>query len=100
MPIKRIETRAQLIELQQQRLQLRDDWHEPGERDVTATVSGQRFDNAGFWGSSELALVITGQSFATHRNIEMFVTLYHEDEPVAEINLATLFAFACGTYDG
>lgn len=59
------------------------DWHEPDECDITAEVCGKRFDNAGNWGNGSTSG-------------EMYVILKHDDEPVAEINLATLFAWATG----
>jgi hypothetical protein len=84
-----ISTQAQLQALARE-LGVRPDWHEPDEQEVTARVWGQNFDNAGFWGS--------GRDWDMPADcIEMWVTLYRDGEPVAEVNLATLFAFACGT---
>lgn len=34
------------------------------------------------------------------RFVEMFAVIYKDGYAVAEINLATLFAFACDTYAG
>jgi hypothetical protein len=101
MTVERIDTRAQLIALQQ-RLQLREDWHEPDEREVSAVTQGSRFDNAGFWGAAELAQRMTQRNVAPHhalRGMEQYVTIRVDGQPVAEVNLATLFAFACG-YEG
>jgi len=97
--IKRIDTRDDLVALANT-LGVRRDWHEPDEQGVTAAVHGGSFDNAGFWGEVEYAEWI-GQYglFRADQGIEMWVTLYQEGKPVAEINLATLFAFATG-YEG
>jgi hypothetical protein len=87
--IKRITKRDDLVALQDV-LGVSPDWHEPDEQMVTATVHGSEFDNAGYWGS-DLTLddVITD-------GMEQWVVLYQDGKPVAEINLATLFAFATG----
>lgn len=112
--VKRINTVAQLRELQQE-LKVRPDWHEPDEQDVTARVFGFSFDNAGFWGTNikvtHLPETERGRRafnfFNTSKELarredseEMYVAIYVEGVRVAEINLATLFAFACGTYEG
>lgn len=67
---------------------LRPDWHEPDEQDLTARTFGQSFDNAGFWGLER----DVPDSYK-----EIYVVLYHMGRPVAEANIATLFAMACGT---
>ena len=59
------------------RLGMREDWHEPDEQGVTVEVRGSKFDNAG-----------VGDEFT--------VILWQEGKPIAEINLATLLAFASG----
>jgi hypothetical protein len=98
--IQRITTREQLIELHQ-RLQLRDDWHEPDEREVSARVRGGSFDNAGYWGTEMITQTFNGVTVKhSVRSMEMWVTVTVNGQPTAEVNLATLFAFACGTYDG
>lgn len=112
--VKRINTVAQLRELQQA-LKVRPDWHEPDEQDVTARVFGFSFDNAGFWGSEGKVTTLPQderqEKWFNHYNTaselarredheEMYVALYRDGDRVAEINLATLFAFACGTYEG
>lgn len=84
--MKRIQTKADLTQLAHD-LGVRPDWHEPDEQDVTATAHGVNFDNAGFWGTDS---TFSGDS-------EQYVTLYQKGEAVAEINLATLFAWASGT---
>jgi hypothetical protein len=86
-----ITTRAQLIELAQ-RLGVRHDWHEPDEQGLTAKVEGRSFDNAGFW-PRELSAHMPASS------IEKHVILSKDGQPVAAVNLATLFAWACGTCD-
>lgn len=68
-------------------LGVREDWHEPDEQEVHAEVFGQRFDNAGFWGWHHEA----SDSMAP----EAYVVLLKDGRPVAEVNLATLFAIAC-----
>lgn len=96
--VRRIDTRTELIGLARE-LGVRPDWHEPDEQEVTAQVHGANFDNAGFWGTSELAhrarLNTQGIEFSD-ASLEMWVTLYRDNVPVAEINLATLFALAAG----
>lgn len=83
--MKRITSRDQLIQLADE-LGVRPDWHEPDEQGVTTTMHGVSFDNAGFWGPECL-----GKSYC-----EQYITLYAAGEPVAYVNLATLFAFATG----
>lgn len=72
------------------------DWHEPDERNITAVFDGSNFDNAGHWPGEH------GQP-----SLEMCVLLYRSKEvngrtetvgePIAAVNLATLFAWATGT---
>lgn len=92
--MKEITTRAQLVELARQ-LGLRPDWHEPDEQGVTARVEGNNFDNA----------MSPGEWYAPgHAELHAIISAYDPDddedttEPkeVAVINLATLFAWACG----
>lgn len=88
---------------------------EPDEQGLRAFVFGKNFDNAGHWGLAHLADVETrarmklwnpkntiegGIIEDAEQFVEMFVVLYQNDKAVAEIDLATLFAFACGTYAG
>jgi len=68
---------------------LRDDWHEPDESEVTAEVYGKKFDNAGFWGVNEH---LRGE--IKEKNMEMWVLLRVDGDPAAEVNLATLFSLA------
>jgi hypothetical protein len=93
MNIKRITTRDELKALAKE-LGMRPDWHEPDERDVGALVGGSDFDNAGFWGAAEQARWV--KSTGTLDGVELWVTLYQHGTAVAEVNLATLFAFATG----
>lgn len=96
--MKRITTRAQLVELADE-LGVRPDWHEPDwhepdEQEVNALVFGKSFDNAGFW----------GHHLDHNDSEEIYVVLYHMTSmgkiwtPIAAVNLATLFAWATG-YD-
>lgn len=81
--MKEIHTPDDLVQLAID-LNLRESWHEPDEQGVSAQVAGQKFDNAGFWGSS---MEVTGDR-------EMTVKIFQDDVPVAEVNLATLFSWA------
>lgn len=80
------------------KLGVRPDWHEPEEQEVTAKVYGQSFDNAGTW---PMDLDRAGDRFAAtapeSEALEMYVELHKDGLPVAIVNLATLFAMACGT---
>jgi len=114
--IRRIRTQLQLQELAKE-LKVRPDWHEPDEQDLDAVAFGGNFDNAGFWGlkhlserelelrsrlspeSNEIGSAVIDMEEA-HLFTEMFIVLYKENQAIAEINLATLFAFACGTCKG
>jgi hypothetical protein len=92
--IKRIDTREALVALARQ-LGVRPDWHEPDEQGVSALVSGHTFDNAGFWGVNG-----TTADFPSAYQ-ELWVTVTRESPtgeriPVAEVNLAMLFAWATG----
>jgi hypothetical protein len=105
-----IQTRQQLVELAKT-LGVRADWHEPDEQGITADVEGGTFDNAGFWPTATVmgwvtASAVTRSVLRTMRGVEQHVVLYKrvgpdddafaESEPVAVVNLATLFAWACG----
>lgn len=86
-----INTRADLAALAGT-LGVRADWHEPDEQGVSARVVGDHLDNA--MGST-----------ATDNVGEYNVVITREDdegEPqdFAVVNLATLLAFATGTYEG
>ncbi len=84
--MKRINTRQELVELAQE-LQVRIDWHEPDEQEVTAVVRGKIFDNAGFWPKD-----ILGEDCP----MEKHVVIKKGNKAIATVNLATLFAWACG----
>lgn len=85
--MERITKREDLVALAK-KLGVRGDWHEPDEQEVTVTVEGQSFDNAGFWP--------TGDRPMPPEIVEHHVTIIKEDKPVAVVNLATLFAWATG----
>ena len=88
--MKHINTKKELIELAKE-LGVRRDWHEPDEQDLTAVVKGKCFDNAGFW---------PGPFEGLPKNcVELHVILKKNKKPIAVINLATLLAWACGTYN-
>lgn len=82
--MKRITTQTELNALARE-LGLSGDWHEPDDVGVTAEVYGMSFDNAGFWAD--------GRSDGK-RYEEMYVELRKDSEPVAVVNLATLFSWA------
>ena len=89
--MKRITRRWELKELANE-LGVRPNWHEPDEQEVTASTHGVSFDNAGFWGQEYRS------SFDGAEYTEQYVILHKDGEPVAAVNLATLFAWATG-YD-
>lgn len=91
--IVRIHDLNQLKEIAET-LGVRPDWHEPDEQEVTAHVGGHCFDNAGFWPESTCS-----QDLRDAKATEMYVELRKEGLPIAIINLATLFAMACRTYE-
>jgi len=78
--LREIKTKKQLQQLAKD-LNVREDWHEPDEQDVSVAIDGERFDNAGIDG-------------------EINVYIIRDERLIARVNLATLFAFACGTYEG
>lgn len=88
----RTDTRAQLQHLAHT-LGVRRNWHEPDEQEVTAAVHGTDLDNAGFWGHDGHGKLVT---YGDPPRQELWVELFRDGEPVAEINLATLLAFATG----
>lgn len=84
--IRRITSRQELVELAGE-LRVRSDWHEPDEQGVTASVYGDTFDNAGFWPQNR------GSAYVYD---EKYVTIKKDGIAVADVNLATLFAWATG----
>jgi hypothetical protein len=96
--VQRISTRDELAALAR-RLRVRPDWHEPDEQGVTAEVRGRSFDNAGYWGIAEEAGMLARHGHAGAQAVEQYVVLHQAGLPVAEVSLATLFAFATG-FDG
>lgn len=85
--MKKIHSKKELKELAKE-LGVRHDWHEPDEQEITAVVKGRVFDNAGFW------------PYGANSITEKHVIIKKNGKEVAAVNLATLFAFACGTYEG
>jgi hypothetical protein len=77
-------------------LGLRPDWHEPGEQGVTAAVHGTPgdLDNAGFWGTRQDSGMLRELVTYGEGRQELWVELSQHGETVAEVNLATLFAWA------
>lgn len=87
---KPIRTRKELLTLARD-LGVRPDWHEPDEEGVDAVVCGNVFDNADrVCGSRWCSSSDPSRTFE-----EIGVYLMKDGEPVASINLANLFAFAC-----
>jgi hypothetical protein len=82
--MKHIIKKEELVDVKAE-LGVREDWHEPDEQDVTAEVHGNAFDNAGAWGLN---------TQAPYEAVEKFVVIKKNEQPVAEVNLATLFAWA------
>lgn len=77
--IARPEGPAELAALADQ-LGLRADWHEPDEVNVRALTTGLRFNNSG------------------NTSLEQLVILYRDDEPIAQVTLVDLFAWATGPH--
>jgi hypothetical protein len=94
--VRRINEARQLRRLARE-LRVRGNWHEPDEQGVTAVVHGTDFDNAGFWGRNKDGSLDT---FGDPPKQEIWVELLKDGEPVAEVNLATLFAMATGHDEG
>jgi hypothetical protein len=96
--IRRIDTKDQIKALAA-KLGVRLDWHEPDEQKVTVQVAGDTFDNAGHWGTAWDASRARYQEELGPRihlgGGEFCVTVLQDGQPVAEVNLATLFALAC-----
>ena len=96
--IVRIVSRTELQEVAAQ-LGVRPDWHEPDEQEVTAHVFGHSFDNAGFWPADPLRQPYSRATDPDSESLEMYVELRKAGLPVGQINLATLFAMACGMFE-
>lgn len=92
--ICQVTTRAGLLAVMRD-LGVGPDWHEPDQVGVSAQVYGERFDNSGFWGGE----VPDGAMGYAPSSVELHVTLSKGGNPVAEVNLATLFAWATGYED-
>jgi hypothetical protein len=91
MSTKQIKTRAELMALAK-RLGVRLGWRRPGEQGLSAEVHGGIFDNTGYWGLYKHDPYAVSDDAGDER----WVTLLKKGRPVGEVNLATLFAFACG----
>lgn len=105
--VPRVESRGELAALVQQ-LGIRPDWHRLHAQDVTGTVRGVSFDNAGSWPLSEATAFMSlaeireypGQGLPNHArtptppHAEMHLTVHQNAVPRAHINLATLFMMA------
>jgi hypothetical protein len=88
----RVTTRDQLLEVTRT-LAVRSDWHEPEEQGVTARVHGECLDNAGFWGTEQILGSLRGPVYSGAGE-ELWAELFQDGEPVAEVNLADLLAWA------
>jgi hypothetical protein len=71
---------------------MRSNWHEPDERGVTAVVHGTELDNAGFWGYEFQIRAEDEPEYAPGH--ELWVELFRNGEPAAEVNLTDLLAWA------
>lgn len=90
----RVTTKGQLRELASE-LRVRGDWHEPDEQGVTAVVHGECLDNAGFWGTEQIRGRRTRRGpVYSGAGEELWAELFQDGEPVAEVNLADLLAWA------
>lgn len=97
--VKRIETRAELVRLAAG-LGVSPDWHEPDQQQVHAVILGARLNNAGFWGGQEIAFRQSAPELGLNDDsLELWAVLLAGGEPVAEVNLAMLFAWATGYED-
>lgn len=83
--VRRILDKSEFIALKDE-LGVRPDWHEPDEQEVTASVAGDMFDNAGFWPKEH---VLNSDS-----TVELYVTFEKNGVPIAQVNLATLCGWA------
>lgn len=87
MEPQRIET-AEELEALRADYGITSDWHEPDENGISAIVHGRVLDTAGHWPRAtekERRAEIT----------ELYVTLQHEGEPIAYVNIALLLQWAC-----
>lgn len=107
MAIRTLRTRAELVAFAREH-ELREDWHEPDEQDVDAFPAiGHSFDNAAADPADfrveyarrqdEGGIHATVFSALPAREVaEHGVFLFVGGEPAAFVNLADLFAWACG----
>lgn len=87
MEPRRIDT-AQGLEALRAEYEISPDWHEPDERDISAIVHGRTLDTAGFWPRAT-------EEERRARHTELYVTLLHEGQPIAYVNIALLLQWAC-----
>lgn len=80
-------------------LEVGGDWHEPDSVNVTARVWGHSFDNAGFWPVDPSQPQYPCTPSLDSPGLEMYVELIKAGKVIAQVNLATLFAMACRTYE-
>lgn len=83
--ISRITKREDLVKLAQA-LGVNHEWHANNMNGVSCKVFGVSFDNAGSWGRDALPV--------PPECVELYATLYKDNLPVAEVNLATLFSWS------
>lgn len=95
--IKRINTKVDLKQLAQD-LGVRHDWHEPDEQEVTARVKGAHLDNA--FGSTAKDYISHDYAEGPVDYGEYNVIISQDGQEVAVVNLASLLAFACDTWEG
>lgn len=87
MEPRKIETAEELNELRRQ-YGIAYDWHEPDEVGVSAIVHGRSLDTAGFWPRAT-------EEERRAQPTELYLTLQHEGEPIAYVNIAILLRWAC-----
>jgi len=73
------------LELLAEELGVRSDWHEPDEQGLTLDFNGKSFGNDGVWGHK---VAIAPDS------LEQYITIRKNDQPIAELNMATLLSWA------
>lgn len=98
--MKIIRSQRELANLAQL-LEVRQDWHEPGEQGLTADWFGRKFDNAGDWPMPRKDMVAPDGSplWDPEGALERYVVIYQQEgdsepQPLAAVNLADLLAWA------
>jgi len=64
------------------------DWHEPDEHDIYGILHGTSLGTAGFWPRES-------EQERRDKITELYVTLQHEGQPIAYVNIALLLQWAC-----